>query len=222
MARLSCQELLMITTSRHARWLAASIAVAACMTAQSPARAGTASAPPGSAACVACHGTQGEGSATGAPRLAGQNAQFLERALTMFKAGTHTSPIMQSVASGLSDVEIHELATYFAGLHGTRVPAPQPPADLVLAGKELAQVGAMNDPTPPCVSCHRTDGHSDTARFPSLAGQPAAFVINRLHEFQARARANAPDPLTMTDVAAHLDEVQIRQVAAYLSTLPPQ
>ena len=207
--------------SQHARWLAASIAVAACMTAQLPAHAATPNAPTASTTCVACHGAQGEGSATGAPRLAGQNAQYLERALTMFKAGTRTSPIMQPLASGLSDAEIHELATYFAGLHGTRVPAPQPPADLVLAGKELAQVGAMTDPTPPCVSCHRTEGPSDNARFPSLAGQPAAFIINRLHEFQARARVKAPDPLTMTDVAAHLDEVQIKQVAAYLSTLPP-
>ena len=79
----------------------------------------------------------------------------------------------------------------------------------------------MSDPTPPCISCHGTDGRSDKPRFPSLAGQPAAFVINRLHEFQARAKAKAPDPLTMTDVAAHLSEVQVRQVAAYLSTLPP-
>ena len=48
-----------------------------------------------SATCAACHGAQGEGSATGAPRLAGQNAQYLERALTMLKEGTRTSSIMQ-------------------------------------------------------------------------------------------------------------------------------
>jgi cytochrome c553 len=98
---------------------------------------------------------------------------------------------------------------------------PPPPGDLVAAGKELAYVGAMRDPTPPCISCHRTDGHSDNARFPNLAGLPAAYVVNRLHEFQARAKAKTPDPLTMTDVASHLSELQIEQVAAYLSSLPP-
>jgi cytochrome c553 len=193
------------------------------MAAQLPAHAGTPDAPTGATTCVACHGPQGEGSATGAPRLAGQNAQYLEHALSTFKAGTRTSPIMQPVASGLSDAEAHELASYFAGLHGPRVAsAAPPPAGLVQAGKELAQVGAMRDPTPPCFSCHGTEGHSDKARYPSLAGQPAAYVVSRLHDFQARARAKPPDPLTMTAVAARLDEVQIRQVAAYLSTLPPR
>jgi cytochrome c553 len=42
-----------------------------------------------------------------------------------------------------------------------------------------------------------------------------------LHEFQARARAKAPDPATMTAVAARLNEAQITQLAAYLSTLQP-
>ena len=101
--------------------------------------------------------------------------------------------------------------------------APDPAAlraDLVRAGKELAQVGAMTDPTPPCVSCHGLDGHGVGARFPNIAGQPAAILIERLHEFQARAKAKAPDYGTMTEVATHLNETQIAQVAAYLSTLP--
>jgi cytochrome c553 len=213
----------MSTTSQHAGWLAACIVAAACMTEQLPARAATSAAPEGAAACVACHGVQGEGSAAaGAPRLAGQNAQYLERTLTMLKAGTRTSPIMQPIASGLTGAEIHDLTAYFAGLHGVPLPAaPPPPADLAQAGKELAQVGAMTDPTPPCVSCHGIDGRGVGARFPNIAGQPAAFLVNRLHEFQARAKANAPDVGTMTEVSTHLNETQIGQVAAYLSTLPP-
>ncbi|MDB5947880.1 MAG: cytochrome [Ramlibacter sp.] len=211
-----------MTTTPHARWRAAGIALAACIAAQWPVHAATPGAPAQLTTCVACHGAQGEGSATGVPRLAGQNAQYLEHALSMFKAGTRTSPIMQPVASGLSDAEMHDLAGYFSGLHGTRVPAAAPPAaDLVRAGEELARVGAIADPTPPCFSCHRPAGPSDNARFPSLAGQHDDFVVNRLHEFQARARAKAPDPATMTAVAAQLNETQIRQVAAYLSTLPP-
>ena len=212
----------MMPASRHARCLGVSIAVAICLTAPLPARAATATAPESAAACAACHGVQGEGSATGAARLAGQNAQYLERTLTMLKAGTRTSPIMQPIASGLSGAEIHDLTAYFAGLHGVPLPAAAPPpADLVQAGKELAQVGAMRDPTPPCLSCHGVDGHGVGDRFPSIAGQPAAFLVNRFHEFQARAKAKAPEAGTMTEVATHLNETQIGQVAAYLSTLPP-
>jgi cytochrome c553 len=93
-------------------------------------------------------------------------------------------------------------------------------ADLVRAGRELAQVGAMTDPTPPCVSCHGLDGHGVGARVPNIAGRPAAFLVERLHEFQARAKAKAPDYGTMTEVATHLNETQIGEVAAYLSSLP--
>jgi cytochrome c553 len=79
----------------------------------------------------------------------------------------------------------------------------------------------MADPTPPCVSCHGVDARGVGARFPGVAGQPAAFLVNRLHEFQARAKVKAPDFGTMTEVATHLNETQIGQVAAYLSSLPP-
>jgi cytochrome c553 len=200
----------------------ASIAAGVCIAAQFAAHAAPADAPAGAATCFACHGTQGEGSTAGVPRLAGQNAQYLEHALSMFKAGTRVNPVMQPVASSLDDAQMHELAGYFAGLHGGPVPsAPLPPADLVKAGEELARVGAMSDPTPPCFSCHVTGSATAPARFPSVAGQPAAFIVERLHEFQARARQKAPDPATMTAVAARLNETQIRQVAAYLSTLPP-
>lgn len=210
----------MTRTRQPGMWLRASIAVAACMAVQLSAHA--APAPAGTDSCFACHGTQGEGSVTGAPRLAGQNADYLEHALSMFKAGTRASPIMQSVASGLSDAQRHELSLYFADVHGTPAPATAPPpADLVSAGQELAQVGAAQDPTPPCASCHRVDGHGSGARFPSVAGQPATFIVNRLHEFQARAKAQTPLPASMTEVATHLNETQIGEVAAYLSTLPP-
>jgi len=213
----------MTRTSRHAKHLGVSIAVALFATAQSPARAGPPAVPEGAAVCVACHGAQGEGSeAAAAPRLAGQNAEYLEHTLTMLKAGTRLSPVMQPIARGLSDAQIHELTSYFAGLRGVRAStAAASPADLVRAGKELAQIGAMNDPTPPCVSCHGIDGRGVGARFPSIAGQPVTFLASRLHEFQVRAKAKAPDPGTMTEVATHLNEAQIRQVAAYLSTLPP-
>jgi cytochrome c553 len=203
-------------------WQATGIALVACAAAQGPARAATPMPPAAVATCVACHGAQGEGSAAGVPRLAGQNAQYLEHALSTFKAGTRGSPVMQPIASRLADADMHELASYFAGLRGARPPAAAaPPADLLRAGERLARVGALSDPTPPCFSCHALDGRGDNPRFPSIAGQPAAFVIDRLHAFQARARARPPEPATMTAVAARLDEAQVRQVAAYLSTLPP-
>ncbi len=174
--------------------------------------------PHDAALCITCHGAHGVGAPTGAPRLAGQNAAYMSHALSMFKAGTRASPIMQPIAQTLSDAQMSELANYFANQ-----PAPLAdvhsavPAQLLQAGKQLAEVGVANIAA--CFSCHGAQGKGNGARFPSIAGQPAQFVTDRLHEFQARARAKAPQPGTMTAVAATLDEGQIQASAAYLSRL---
>ena len=195
-------------------------AAALSVLAAAAAHAAATNAPAGVAACVACHGMQGEGNASGVPRLAGQNAAYLARALAAFKDGTRASPVMQPIASSLSDAAIHDLSAYFAGLPAPRTPAAQPQAaGLVAAGKQLAQAGAVAAGVPACFSCHGAGRSGIGDRFPGLAGQPVAFVVNRLHEFQARAEKKTPEPGTMTAIAVRMDEMQISQAAAYFSTL---
>jgi cytochrome c553 len=175
------------------------------------------------AACVACHGTHGEGAPSGVPRLAGQNAQYMSHALSMFKARTRASPIMQPIAQTLSDVQMNALADYFSKQTAPLADAHSHASPQLLhTGKQLSEVGVAN--VAACFSCHGAQGKGNGARFPSIAGQPVQFVIDRLHEFQARAQAKPPQPGTMTAVAATFDESQIQAAAAYLSrlgTLPP-
>src|SRR5205085_873727 len=176
---------------------AAGAALLAGLAAQWPAHADPPAAPPTFATCAACHGVRAEGNPAGVPRLAGQNAGYLEHALATFKTGSRSSPVMQPIAERLSNADIHALASYLASLHGTApTQAPvRPPSDLLRPGERLARVGALADPTPPCFSCHALGG-SDNPRFPSIVGQPAAYVVNRLHDFQARARDSPPAPAT--------------------------
>jgi cytochrome c553 len=169
--------------------------------------------------CVVCHGPHGEGGSSGAPRLAGQNLEYMTHALSMFKATTRASPLMQPIAQSLTDVQISELAEYFS-----EQSAPSPEAHaalassrLALAGEQLAKTGAAD--VAACFGCHAAGGKGNGARFPSIAGQPAKFIIDRLHEFQARAKSKTPKPGTMTAVAATLSEQQIEASAAYLSQL---
>ena len=172
------------------------------------------------AVCIACHGASGEGNSNGVPRLAGQDAQYMSHALSMFSTGTRASAIMQPLARTLSDADMQSLAEYFSKQDA-------PPADTLapvlpqfaLAGKRLSEAGTSN--VPACFSCHAAEGKGNGARFPRIAGQPARFVIDRLHEFQARAREKAPTPGTMTEVASTMDESQIEEAAAYLSQLGP-
>ena len=138
----------------------------------------------------------------------------------MFKAGTRASAVMQTVALTLSDSEIRELANFFSKQDPPLAGGAPPPQSLVLAGKQLAEMGAGSD-IPACFSCHAAGGKGNGARFPSIAGEPAAFVVARLHEFQARAKGKTPAPGTMTAVAATLNDAQIEAAAAYLSVTGP-
>jgi cytochrome c553 len=174
-------------------------------------------APQESSMCIACHGMHGEGGAS-VPRLAGQDADYINHALSMFKGGTRASAIMQPIARSLDDVQIRELADYFSRQDPPLAAASASP-QLVVAGKQLAEAGASN--VAACFSCHGAQGKGNGARFPRIAGQPAQFVIDRLHEFQQRAREKAPAPGSMTAVSTTLNEQQIKETAAYLSQLEP-
>ena len=66
-------------------------------------------------ACIACHGTLGEGSDMG-PRLAGQNVLYIKSQFKAFANGTRQtvqSAIMQPVVAGLKDDDIEMVAHYY-------------------------------------------------------------------------------------------------------------
>lgn len=69
-----------------------------------------------SAACQACHGADGNGTAPQFPRLAGQYPDYLVRALQEYKNGNRKNPIMVPFASKLSTQDMEDIAAYFSAL----------------------------------------------------------------------------------------------------------
>lgn len=67
-----------------------------------------------SALCVACHAEDGNSTDPQYPRLAGQYADYLERALLDYRSGARKNPIMAGFAGGLSDADIANLAAYYS------------------------------------------------------------------------------------------------------------
>jgi cytochrome c553 len=66
--------------------------------------------------CAACHGPDGgKPSAPDQPVLAGQYYDYLVQALTDYKVGRRTNPIMKGFAGQLSKQDIDDLATWFSG-----------------------------------------------------------------------------------------------------------
>ena len=64
--------------------------------------------------CQACHGMDGNSAIPDNPKLAGQNADYLAKALRDYKSGARKNPIMAGFVGTLSAQEIDDLATYFA------------------------------------------------------------------------------------------------------------
>ena len=69
--------------------------------------------------CTACHGAGFDTPISAdIPRLAGQQQDYLERALTDYKSGARKNPVMGGQAGALSAQDIQDVASYVGGLGG--------------------------------------------------------------------------------------------------------
>jgi len=71
------------------------------------------------AACMSCHGPAGHGIPKNFPRVSAQHKEYLEQQLLAFKKGERKgyNDMMSSIAFGLSELQIKQLAAYMAGLN---------------------------------------------------------------------------------------------------------
>ncbi|OUS14076.1 hypothetical protein A9Q89_00990 [Gammaproteobacteria bacterium 53_120_T64] len=65
--------------------------------------------------CAGCHGASGAAPTAGTPMLAGKDAATIKQALSDFKSGSRSSPIMNGMAGLLSEAEIDNIAAYIGG-----------------------------------------------------------------------------------------------------------
>jgi len=85
--------------------------------AASPADAGDAKAGRQKALqCQTCHGMDGVAKIPEAPNLAGQQENYLIKALTDYKTGARKNEMMSVVAPSLGDSDIADLAAYFSSI----------------------------------------------------------------------------------------------------------
>ena len=70
------------------------------------------------AMCIGCHGIPDYHTAFPevyhVPKLGGQHAAYIVKALQEYKAGERSHPSMRAIAAGLSDKDMADLAAYYA------------------------------------------------------------------------------------------------------------
>jgi cytochrome c553 len=99
---------------------AAAVFYTAAVQAQTPAPAGSADAAKSkNSMCIGCHGVPGYKTAFPevyhVPKIAGQNPQYIVKALQAYRAGERSHPSMTGIAKSLSDQDMADLAAYYGG-----------------------------------------------------------------------------------------------------------
>jgi cytochrome c553 len=179
--------------------------------------------------CESCHARPGEVVANShIPRLDIQTETYLSASLQAYRDGKRFSGVMQHAASELGDEDIAKLARHFA----SEAPAPDATASgqadatsgsaSVEQGRKLATSEDLASDVPACAACHGPWPTRRSEKFPSLAGQGAAYLLTQLRLWKDGKRGGTDVAHLMHKVVPDLKEAQMRALADYYASLPPQ
>jgi cytochrome c553/uncharacterized protein (DUF302 family) len=149
--------------------------------------------------CALCHGLYGQGTPNRlSPRLAGQDAKYLEKSIKDYRDGHRIAGTMVVTAGidRMSDQDIADVSAYLAQLQ-------VPPYALIdvktLQGDAVAGQKEFKE----CKNCHGTEGQGKPdKKVPKLAGQHTAYLYQSIKMFQWRKRKHGLEE----DDQALLDE----------------
>ena len=164
--------------------------------------------PAKAAACVGCHGVNGNSTMPGVPSLAAQNSRYIYLQLRDFQEGRRSNDMMTPMTAGLSRDDMKEIAQYFSEQKLSSKGFKADPAK--------AKLGQAKADETLCAMCHLGEfvGQNE---IPKVAGQNYDYVVKTLKDFKAKTRTN--DAGNMTSVASTLSEVDIENLAHYIAGL---
>jgi len=166
------------------------------------------------AVCAACHGADGNSGTPAYPKLAQQHPEYLVKQLQEFKSDKRNNAVMKGFASALSDEDMKNIA-YWVTTKKAK-PGFAKDKELVTLGERIYRGGIADRQVPACAGCHSPNGAGIPSQYPRLSGQHADYAIAQLTAFRDGGRKNS---LQMTQVAAKLNDREIRAVADYIAGL---
>jgi cytochrome c553 len=171
--------------------------------------------------CKTFHGISGQGyrGSIPIPRLAGQQAEYLEDQLRAFIERRRGNKFMFGVVSALDPAMLPALAAHFTELNPK--PLNGAPTELVAIGRKLYEEGVPEANIEPCAMCHGPEAKGQETG-PRLAGQLHDYVAKTLLNWskeRCQDRAKAGLALIMEPIANSLAQLQIAALAAYLNHL---
>ena len=166
------------------------------------------------AVCAACHGADANSGTPGYPKLAQQHPEYLVKQLQEYKEGKRKNAIMQGFAATLSPQDMKNIAYWATSKEAKAGFATE--KELVSLGERIYRGGIADRQVAACAGCHTPSGVGIPAQYPRLKGQHAEYTATQLTYFRDGIRTNN---LQMTQVAAKLNDKEIRAVADYIAGL---
>ena len=166
--------------------------------------------------CAACHAVDGNSAAAANPKLAGLNAEYINKQLTDYKSGARKNPIMGGMAAGLTPQDMLNLAAYYSAQQPK--PGTSKDQELALHGQKVYRGGVLGAGVPACASCHGAQGLGIPAQFPRLAGQHGDYIYAQLNAFRLGTRSNDGAKMMRT-IAAKMTDADMKAVASYIQGL---
>jgi len=161
------------------------------------------------AACVACHGPDGNSSNPAVPSIAGQVAIYLHWQLLLYRDKRRVDPQMAPIATALSESDMADLAAFFAAQRPAPPPSAPPASARSDAGRRLAEAYHCND-------CHGRD-FAGREYAPRLRGLSRDYVVAQMRGFKARTRGDLDG--AMTQAAQPVADADIEPLADYISSI---
>jgi cytochrome c553 len=164
--------------------------------------------------CAACHSADGNSMIPLNPKLAQQHPEYTVKQLQEFKSGKRANPVMSGFASQLSDADMRNVAYFLASK--TATPGFAKEKETVAIGEKIYRGGIPDRQIAACAGCHSPNGAGMPSQYPRLSGQHADYTVSQLTQFRDGIRKNN---LQMTQVAAKLNDREIKAVADYIAGL---
>ena len=182
----------------------------------------SAPAEPNVSMCIGCHGLDGYKTAYPevyhVPKIAGQQAEYIVKALQAYKSGARQHPSMRGIAASLSDSEMADLAAYYSAGGKFESTVLAPAGSAIAAGVADQQTPGKVDPATNvsmCIGCHGLAGYKtaypEVYHVPKIAGQQAEYIVKALQAYKSGARRHP----SMRGIAASLSDKDMVELAAY-------
>jgi cytochrome c553 len=121
---------------------------------------------------------------------------------------------MQGMAAILSEDDMRNVSWWLASQKAKEGFSKD--KDLVALGERIFRGGIQDRNIAACAGCHSPNGAGIPAQYPRLSGQHADYTVKQLVDFRDGKRGNNAQ---MRDVAAKLNDREVRAVADYIAGL---